>query len=231
MWTFSKNLLLISSVICLILYLVACSFDMKKNDTKIPGVYILSSDIYQDSRGFFTECLNVQSLKEVGIDFVPLQVNHSFNIEKGTLRGLHFQLKPFEQTKIVTCLKGAIFDVAVDLRPQSESFLKFISFLILEQNLSQDNIPNEIIESCDNIVKYPHKVLIPKGFAHGYLTLQPNTDVLYFTDVLYSRIHDSVIRFDDPQIGIKWPKISKDFIISDKDRNAPYLEDFDLTLL
>lgn len=204
---------------------------MKKIETKISGVYILSSDIFQDFRGFFTECLNVHSLKEIGIDFVTLQVNHSYNIAKGTLRGLHFQLKPFEQTKIVTCLKGAIFDVAVDLRPRSESFRKFVSFIILDANLNQDAIPQEILESCDHILRYPDKILIPKGFAHGYLTLLPHSEVLYFTDQVYSKSHDSVIRYDEPQIGINWPKISDDFIISEKDKKAPYLANFDLTLL
>ncbi|MFN3270130.1 MAG: dTDP-4-dehydrorhamnose 3,5-epimerase family protein [Candidatus Kapaibacteriota bacterium] len=194
---------------------------MEKLQTKIPEILILKSHIYFDSRGFFTEVLNIEDLKKIGLKFDIVQVNHSYNEQVGTLRGLHFQTKPFEQSKIVTCIKGAIFDVAVDIRPYSPNFLNFQCFLIVSHNSNFDPKNFDFPIQYDYLIQYPDKLLIPRGFAHGYLTLLPSTEVLYFTDNKYSREHDRVILYDDPQINIPWPKVVDNFIVSDKDRNAP----------
>ncbi len=204
---------------------------MRKVETKLDGVLIIESEIFNDSRGFFTELYNFANLRKIGIDFPILQVNHSFNIESGTLRGLHFQLNPFSQSKIVTCPKGAIFDVAVDMRPTSKNFLKYIIFLVMDSTLTKVNFSEDILSNCDYVIKYPNKILIPKCFAHGYLTLFPSTEVLYFTDNIYSKEHDFVVRYNDPKISIPWPKLKNDFIISEKDANAPFIDNFDFSLL
>ncbi|MFN3305588.1 MAG: dTDP-4-dehydrorhamnose 3,5-epimerase [Candidatus Kapaibacteriota bacterium] len=204
---------------------------MRTFETKIPEVIVIKSDMYKDERGFFSELVNIESLKEIGVEFKLVQVNHSYNINAGTLRGLHFQVKPFEQTKIVTCLKGAIFDVAVDIRPKSKTFLKFITFLISSPEIDLVTIQSEIAQDVDFKIIYPDKVLIPKGFAHGYLTLVPSTEVLYFTDNMYSKDHDRTIRFDDPQIGITWPKVGGALTLSTKDANAPLLGEIDFSQL
>lgn len=202
---------------------------MKILETKLPEVIIILSDIYKDERGFFSELLNLNSLKNVGIDFKIAQVNHSYNKNAGILRGLHFQTKPFEQAKIVTCLRGAIFDVAVDIRPHSSSFLKYTTFLITSPEISAGEFQTKGELSYDFTVEYPNKVFIPKGFAHGYLTLAPSTEVIYFTDNFYSKKHDKSIRYNDPEISIPWPKIFNDFCLSKKDANAPFFKEFDFS--
>lgn len=202
---------------------------MEKVETKIPEVLILKSSIFKDSRGFFTETLNVQELKNANLNFEIAQINHSFNEKTGTLRGLHFQVKPFAQAKIVTCIEGAIFDVAIDVRPQSPTFLKFVSFLLVSPR--EEFKPNKLDFHIkyDYLIQYPEKIYIPRGFAHGYLTLLPSTEILYITDNYYSKQHDRTIRYDDPKIGIPWPRVVENFILSDKDINAPFSNNFDFS--
>ncbi|MGB9771466.1 MAG: dTDP-4-dehydrorhamnose 3,5-epimerase family protein [Candidatus Kapaibacteriota bacterium] len=204
---------------------------MEKIETKIPEVLILKSLLHQDERGFLAEMLNLEDLRRNGIQFSIAQVNHSFSEQIGTLRGLHFQTKPFQQTKIVACLRGAIYDVAVDLRPNSPYFLSFVSFLILSAYVDFDSLPTDLFSNIDLIVQYPDKVFIPCGFAHGFLTLLPKTEVIYFADNFYSQNHDRTIRYDDPQISIPWPKLQGNFILSAKDRNAPFVRNFDFSML
>lgn len=202
---------------------------MEKIETKIPGIYILKTQLFKDGRGFFAEILNFKELNSIGLNFEIAQINHSFNERKGTLRGLHFQIEPFAQAKVVTCTNGAIFDIAVDIRPDSPYFLKYVSFLIVSASGNLDPAKLDFRFSYDYFVQYPDKIFIPRGFAHGYLTLLPSTEVLYVTDNYYSRESDRAIRYDDPQIGIQWPKIVENFILSDKDSNAPLCINFDFS--
>jgi dTDP-4-dehydrorhamnose 3,5-epimerase-like enzyme len=197
--------------------------------TKFENVYIVKSQIFFDERGFFTETFNVENLLKLGINFTPVQVNHSNNKKEGTIRGLHFQVKPFAQAKIVTCLKGAIFDVAVDLNPRRPTFLKYLSFLILGSFADLTTLSDIELPPYDYLLKYPDKVYLPRGFAHGFMSLLPDTDVLYFTDNYYSKMHERAIRFDDPKIGIQWPKLRSEYILSEKDANAPMFNDIDFT--
>lgn len=176
---------------------------LKKVETKLPGVYIIEPTVFEDHRGFFMESYNQKDMEELGINIDFVQDNHSLSVSPHVLRGLHFQLNPKAQTKLVRCLKGAIYDVVVDIRKNSPTFLRWIGVILSEYNKKQ--------------------ILVPKGFAHGIVTLAPNTEVLYKVDEYYSPEYDRSIRWDDPDIGIEWPVSNP--ILSEKDGNAPYLKE------
>jgi len=179
---------------------------MKFEETYIKGLFVIEPNVFCDKRGWFMESYNFEIFKRNKIEIVFIQDNHSNSINKGVLRGLHFQNNPQAQTKLIRCTIGSIWDVAVDLRQSSATFLRWFSI-----ELSSDN----------------HKMLlIPKGFAHGFMTLVDNCEVQYKVDAFYDKAFDRSIRYDDPQIDIKWPKIGP--IISDKDQNAPLLKDSDV---
>ena len=178
---------------------------MKVKKTKLNNVLILEPDVFGDERGWFTESYNLKKFTEFGIDINFIQDNHSMSIKKGTLRGLHFQNNPKAQNKLIRCIKGRVLDVAVDLRKKSSTFKKWVAVGLSESN---------------------KKVLfIPKGFAHGFLTLTDNTEFQYKVDEYYSPNEDRSIRFDDPEIGIDWGVSNP--IMSEKDLKAPLLKDSD----
>ncbi|MEG3154966.1 dTDP-4-dehydrorhamnose 3,5-epimerase [Sphingomonas sp. RB1R13] len=160
---------------------------------------------FADERGFFSEVWNAYSWANAGLATQFVQENHSLSRRAGVLRGLHFQTPPFAQEKLVRVTRGSIFDVAVDLRRGSESFGKYVSLLVSADSWNQ--------------------ILIPEGFAHGFLTLEPDTEVQYKVSRPYSADHDRSIRFDDPAIAIDWPVAADKLILSDKDRAAPLLAD------
>lgn len=174
--------------------------------TEIEDVIIIESKVFGDHRGWFTETYSKEKFKELGVDIDFIQDNHSFSAQKGTLRGLHFQLNPMAQTKLVRCTKGKILDVAVDLREGSPTYKKWIAVELTEENKKQ--------------------LLIPKGFAHGFLTLTDDVEVQYKVDEYYSPESDRSIRYDDPEIGVDWG--IEDPILSEKDLNAPLLKDSNL---
>lgn len=180
----------------------------RKIETSLPDVYLLEPTVFEDHRGFFMESYNKRDFEELGLFFNFVQDNHSLSVYAGALRGLHFQLEPKAQTKVVRCLKGVIYDVVVDLRKGSPTYKKWAGFILSEYNKRQ--------------------IVVPKGFAHGILTLTPNTEILYKVDEYYSPEHDRSIRWDDPEIGIEWP--IKNPILSEKDKNAPYLKDLESEL-
>lgn len=158
-----------------------------------------------DERGFFSETYNAEALSAHGIDLTFVQDNHSCSDALGTLRGLHYQLPPRAQAKLVRVLRGRIFDVAVDIRKGSPSFAQWVG---LELSAARWN-----------------QILVPAGFAHGFVTLEPETEVLYKVSAPYSFEHERAIRFDDPEIGIDWPVDLKHLRLSAKDRDAPLLAD------
>jgi len=174
---------------------------MKAVKTFIAGLYILEPDVFGDNRGWFFESYSKTKLAAQGLiaDFV--QDNHSLSGKKGTLRGLHFQNAPKAQTKLVRCTRGAVRDVAVDLRKGSPTYKKWFS-----AELSADNYK---------------QLWIPRGFAHGFLTLTDDCEVQYKVDENYAPECDRSIRFDDPEIGIDWG--IADPVISKKDMSAPFL--------
>ncbi len=173
--------------------------------TNIDGVYILKPRVFGDHRGWFMESYSKLKLEKLGIDIVFVQDNHSFSAQKGTLRGLHFQLNPKAQTKIVRCTKGKILDVAVDIRKGSPTYKKWVAVELTDENKKQ--------------------LLIPKGFAHGFLSLTDDVEVQYKVDEYYAPECDRSIRFDDPEIVVEWG--IRNPILSEKDAKAPLLKDSD----
>ncbi len=179
---------------------------MRALQTKIEGVLIIEPSVFEDERGWFLETYNKKNFKDMGIDVNFVQDNHSFTAKKGTIRGLHLQNKPFTQTKLIRCLKGVIRDVIVDLRKGSPTYKEWISVELAEKNRRM--------------------LFVPKGFAHGFMSLTEKVEVEYKVDDYYDKGSERTIRFNDPEIGIEWGET--DLILSDRDRNAPFLKDCDI---
>lgn len=179
---------------------------MKITPTKLKDLYIIEPDVLEDHRGWFVETYNKQKLKEYEIDIEFVQDNHSFSMKKGSLRGLHLQNHPYAQSKLVRCTKGSVLDVAVDLRKNSPTYKQWVAVELTAENKKQ--------------------VFIPKGFAHGFMLLEDNSEFHYKVDNHYSKEHDRSIRYDDPEIAIEWGHT--DPILSEKDSNAPFLKDCDI---
>ena len=161
---------------------------------------------HKDERGFFSEIYSRRRYKEFGIDMDFVQDNHSFSSEPGTLRGLHFQAPPNAQGKLVRCGKGAIFDVAVDIRKGSPTFGDWAGYELTEEN--------------------GHQLYVPVGFAHGFLTLKPESEIVYKCTDYYAPQAEGSIRWDDPSIDIEWP-LSENIILNERDAIAPLLKDFE----
>jgi dTDP-4-dehydrorhamnose 3,5-epimerase len=173
---------------------------MKFRQLAIPDVFEILPDRYSDSRGFFSETYSRAKFEEAGLRHEWVQDNHSYSASIGVLRGLHYQAPPFAQDKLVRVIRGSIFDVAVDIRQGSPTFGKWVSLIISSREWNQ--------------------VLVPKGFAHGFLTLEPHTEVIYKVSTPYSASHERNIRFDDPDIAINWPLIGAAPVISERDLKA-----------
>ncbi len=179
---------------------------MEKIETKIPGVYIIEPKVFGDHRGYFMETYSTKSFSDLGIDTVFVQDNESFTARKGTLRGIHFQNAPYSQAKLVRVTKGAVMDVAVDLRKGSPTYRQWVAV-----ELSAEN---------------KRMLMIPRGFGHGFKTLTDNVEFCYKVDNLYSKECDRGIRFNDPAIGVDWGEVREE-LLSPKDTSAPLLADSD----
>lgn len=175
-------------------------------ETSLPGVRILEPQYFEDHRGYYTESYSSRTMHELGIDTVFVQDCHSYSIRKGTLRGIHMQLPPRAQTKLVRCTRGCIWDVAIDLREDSPFYCKWIAVELSEQNRRQ--------------------LWIPKGFGHAFLTLTDHCELQYKVDNWYFPETDRSIAWNDPQLGITWPEDSP--VLSEKDASAPYLGQSDV---
>lgn len=173
----------------------------------LSGVFEIVPSRHGDARGFFSEVFRADLLAEAGIAAAFVQDNHSLSAAAGTLRGLHYQLPPFAQDKLVRVTRGAVLDVAVDIRRSSPGFGQWVA---VELSVAKWN-----------------QLFVPKGFAHGFLTLEPDTEFLYKVSNPYSPAHDRTIRFDDPALGIDW-RMATGLQLSDKDRNAPALAQAEL---
>ncbi len=172
---------------------------MKGTETKLKGCWILEPDVFEDERGFFYEGFNAEKFRTiVGIDFIPKQLNQSRSA-KGVLRGLHFQLEPKAQAKLVSCTEGELIDVAVDLRADSPTFKDHVVVRLSDENKKQ--------------------LFIPKGFAHGFLVLTEYARLMYQVDELYSPEHDSGIAYNDPELNISWVLPETEIILSNKDQS------------
>lgn len=170
------------------------------------GASIIEPTVHGDSRGFFTESYNDSLFKQHGVTYNFIQDNQSLSAEAGVLRGLHYQLNPKAQTKLIRVLTGAIYDVIVDIRKSSPTFGQWVGVILSEHNHRQ--------------------LLVPKGFAHGFCTLVPNTQVLYKVDEYYSPENDRGILWNDPALGIDWPTSNP--TLSDKDQRHPLLKDAEM---
>lgn len=179
---------------------------MMVSPTKFDGVLIIEPKVFDDDRGWFMETYNKKTLEDQGINIDFIQDNRSLSKKKGSLRGLHYQKKPHAQSKLVRCIKGSAFDVVVDLRKDSRTYKQWLGVNLTEENKKS--------------------LFIPKGFAHGFLTLEDNTEIEYKVDDYWYKELEVSIRFDDPEIGIEW--MEKDPILSQKDKNAFYLKDCDI---
>jgi len=171
--------------------------------TKIPDVVLIKPQVFEDDRGFFMETYKKPDFKKAGIDVDFVQMNHSKSA-KGVIRGLHFQYKPYAQSKLVRCIAGKIFDVAVDIRKDSKTFGKYVSV-----ELSGEN---------------KHLLFIPKGFAHGFQVITKEAEIEYLVDNEYASEHESGIIWNDENIGIEWP--IHNIIISKKDKKLTSLNNF-----
>ena len=170
-------------------------------ETALEGVRILEPQVFGDARGWFMESWSKKKMEDAGITVDFVQDNHSFSAQKGTLRGLHYQLNPMAQAKLLRVSRGAVFDVAVDIRRGSPTYAQWIGIELSAENYRQ--------------------LFIPRGFAHGFITLTDNVEVQYKADNLYAPDCDGNIRWDDPAIGVAWPFTP--VVLSEKDAIAPSL--------
>lgn len=173
--------------------------------TPFPGLVLLKLKVFQDERGFFVETYNHNQWQSLGLSYNFVQDNHAFSKKRGVLRGLHFQIPPKAQTKLVWVARGKVLDVVVDLRKGSPTFGKYFSVELTAGSGTQ--------------------LLIPKGFAHGYLVLEENTDFMYKVDEFYAPDKERGIFYKDPELNIPWPGI--DLLLSEKDKHLPLFRDFE----
>ena len=179
---------------------------MKKIETSLPGVYIIEPQVFGDARGYFMETWSTRNFEEMGLHYDFVQDNQSFSSQKGILRGIHFQNAPYAQAKLVRVTRGAVLDVAVDLRRGSPTYCQWVAV-----ELSAEN---------------KRMLMIPRGFGHGFKTLTDDVEFCYKVDNLYSKECDRGIRFDDPAIGVAWGEVRRE-LLSAKDTMSPLLRDSD----
>lgn len=176
---------------------------MKFTQTKLDGAYIIELEKIEDDRGFFARAWCKDEFKAHGLSENVAQSNIAFNRHKGILRGMHRQTHPFEEVKVVRCIRGSIYDVIVDLRKESETYKQWTGVRLTSEN---------------RIALY-----VPEGFGHGYLTLEENSEVFYQVSQFYSPEHENGVRWNDPAFGIEWPDAGG-YLISDKDQAWPDFE-------
>ncbi|MFV0295089.1 MAG: dTDP-4-dehydrorhamnose 3,5-epimerase [Hyphomicrobiaceae bacterium] len=178
---------------------------MQIQKLEIPDVWLVTPRIFRDDRGFFSETYSMPKLKEAGFHETFVQDNHSLSRSPGVVRGLHFQIEPKAQGKLVRVARGAILDVAVDLRKGSPTFGHHVSAVLSAENWAQ--------------------LWVPVGFAHGFCTLEPDTEVIYKVTEDYAPDCDKGVLWNDPELGIAWPVASEKAVLSEKDRKNPRLAD------
>lgn len=169
----------------------------------IATVVLIKTERFSDDRGYFMETYSHSSFSNFGVDAEFIQDNQSMSLKQGTLRGLHFQRAPVEQAKLVRVLSGSIYDVAVDITPQSPTYRQWCATSLTAEGGEQ--------------------LFIPRGFAHGFVTLEPNTTIAYKVDAPYSREAEGGIRWDDPCLKIPWPTLAGCLILNERDRSLPFL--------
>lgn len=179
---------------------------MEVQSTNLEGIKVLIPKRFGDERGFFSESWSQRVMAEHGLDYDWVQDNHSLSARKGTVRGLHFQAPPHAQDKLVRCGRGALYDVAVDIRKGSPTYGQVFGTVLSAENGKQ--------------------LLVPKGFLHGFSTLEPDTEIIYKCSDYYAPECDGAVRFDSPDFEIDWQLDGADPLLSDKDAAAPLFADF-----
>jgi dTDP-4-dehydrorhamnose 3,5-epimerase len=178
---------------------------MQVEELDIPEVKIIRPRKHGDTRGFFSEVYNRKVLAEAGVTTEFVQDNHSLSAEKGVVRGLHFQAPPFAQAKLVRVVRGSVLDVAVDLRTRSPTYGRHVKAVLSAEAWNQ--------------------IFVPIGFAHGFMTLEPNTEVVYKVSDYFAPEHDMGLLWNDPALEIDWPLVERGVLLSDKDRGQPRLSE------
>lgn len=172
---------------------------MKFGETQLPGAYIIDLERREDSRGFFSRVWCQKEFEQHGLASTVVQANTSFNVRAGTLRGMHYQAAPYQEIKLVRCTRGALYDVIIDLRPDSATYKRWIGVELTAENCRM--------------------LYVPANFAHGFITLEDNTDVHYLVSEFYTPGYERGLRWNDPAFGIEWPYTIA--VISDKDAGWP----------
>ena len=179
---------------------------MQTQTTEIPGVLLLTGRYFNDARGYFVETYSVRAARDAGLMAEFVQDNQALSLKRGTVRALHFQVPPKGQAKLVRVLRGSVYDVAVDLRAGSPSYGRWIAATLTARGGEQ--------------------IFVPRGFAHGYCTLEDETEVAYKVDDYYAPDCERGIAWNDPILNIGWPVSAVDAVLSDKDRKLPRFADF-----
>lgn len=174
---------------------------MNFNETPLKGAYIIEIKPFTDDRGLFVRTFCKNEFQAVGYTKEFVQFNHSITNIKGTIRGMHYQVPPFSEVKLIRCIRGSVFDVIIDIRKNSPTFLQHASFELSEHNM--------------------HSLFIPEGFAHGFQTLEDNTQLIYHHTAFYTPGYEAGIQYNDPMINITWPLPVS--VITDKDQNHQLL--------
>lgn len=182
---------------------------MEVKELSLPGVKLIEPAYFEDYRGYYCETYSRRTLEEHGITDEFVQDNHFLSLERGTIRGIHFQNEPFAQSKLLRCIRGSLLDIAIDLRKNSPTYKKWVSVVLSAENRRQ--------------------IYIPKGFGHVCMALQNMTEGQYKVDALYEPEYDRAIAWNDPEIGIQWPDIPA--LVSPKDKEAPFLKDSDVNFM
>jgi dTDP-4-dehydrorhamnose 3,5-epimerase len=169
-------------------------------ETELPGAYVIDLERREDERGFFARAWCADEFAQHGLSTTLVQANLSFNVQQGIVRGMHFQVEPHAEDKLVRCTRGAIYDVIVDLRPESDTYKRWLGVELDAESR--------------------RALYVPKGFAHGYQTLVPDTETFYQVSEWYTPEAERGVRWDDPAFGIEWPDPAK-ALLSEKDRNWP----------
>lgn len=172
---------------------------MNFRETSLKGAFVVEPERFADERGFFAQSWSAREFAEHGLDPRAAECNISYNLKKGTLRGMHFQSAPYAQAKLVRCTRGSIYDVAIDLRPDSPTFRRWAGVEL----------------SADNRLMF----FVPAGFAHGYQTLEDDTEVFYQVSEVYTPSHSGGVRWDDPAFGVTWPREVQ--VINERDDDYP----------
>ncbi len=169
-------------------------------ETKLKGAFIIELEKHKDARGYFARAWCKKEFEAYGLNTNIVQANVAFSLQKNTLRGMHFQIRPYQEAKLVRCIRGTVFDVIIDLRPNSITYCEWLGVELTLEN---------------------HTMLyVPEGFAHGYLTLEYNAEVFYMVSQFYMPDLERGVRWDDPVFDVEWPETS-DLVISEKDKNWP----------